>query len=58
MKILLIIFKLKNKNVRNFNHLLNSSYFSDVVVVDGDLDQFSYQIKHKYYYILFGNHNF
>lgn len=58
MKILLIIFKLKNKNVRNFNHLLNSSYFSDVVVVDGDLDQFSYQIKHKYDYILFGNPNF
>ncbi|MGW7979112.1 CDP-glycerol glycerophosphotransferase family protein [Staphylococcus xylosus] len=45
-----------NKN--NFEQLANSSYFSDVVIIDEEFDTFIYQTKKSYDFVLFANPNF
>ncbi|PTH92821.1 CDP-glycerol--glycerophosphate glycerophosphotransferase, partial [Staphylococcus xylosus] len=58
MDILLILFKTKNMNKNNFEQLANSSYFSDVVIIDEEFDTFIYQTKKSYDFVLFANPNF
>lgn len=58
MDILLILFKTKNMNKNNFEELKNSSFFSDVVIIDKDFDTFIYQTNKNYDFVLFANPNF
>ncbi|WP_206167366.1 CDP-glycerol glycerophosphotransferase family protein, partial [Staphylococcus equorum] len=45
-----------NKN--NFEKLANSSFFSDVIIIDEEFDRFTYQIEKSYDFVLFANPNF
>ncbi|QQT17443.1 CDP-glycerol glycerophosphotransferase family protein [Staphylococcus equorum] len=58
MEILLILFKTKNMNKNNFEKLANSSFFSDVIIIDEEFDRFTYQIEKSYDFVLFANPNF
>lgn len=58
MNLLLILFKTKNMNKKNFDTLLKSSSFTDVVVIDENFDEFSYELDKKCDFVLFANPNY
>lgn len=58
MKILLVIFKMRNMNKKNFELLTNSDFFQDVVIIDSNSINLTNVNVSNYDFVLFANPNF
>ncbi|MBB2508710.1 hypothetical protein G5S33_02140 [Staphylococcus cohnii subsp. cohnii] len=58
MKIMLVIFKMENMNIKNFELMKNCNYFDKVIVFENDIDDLNHIETSSYDFILFFNPNF
>ncbi|GGB87191.1 CDP-glycerol glycerophosphotransferase family protein [Staphylococcus nepalensis] len=58
MKIMLVLFKMRNMNADNFELMKNNSYFDRVIVVDDNYEYIENFETSNYDFILFANPNF
>ena len=58
MKILQVVFKLKNSNIENLNHLINNNFYTKTIVFDYSIKDKIFENIKKYDYVIFANPNF